>query len=637
MPAPSHLPRGHVTFLFTDVEHSTRITEELTDERYRLHLRDPHRTRLLAAAERNGGHEIHRVGDGHLFVFQKADDALSCAVEFQQSLAQEPITDDKYTLRVRMGLHTSTKEREPHPIKDGFFEYPGEDTNYAARIGGLGAGGQIIFSAETHRVATAAKELRLLIGGQDLPLHPWPNRYIKSFQAGPQTVYEVLYAEGQQPREPGARFLPPFYTGERNRYIAREHKESQVLEEFADPQNHDGTTARLVTIHAEGGMGKTRLSIACALQMIGVFEHGAYLVPLENIGRGLEAAEAETQTPPEAAKSGKMLESAVAEAIGRELGLSGAAAQPESLLQYLSDRELLLILDNYESVVCDEVGMYLCDLVTETRGVHILATGRHPVGASDIEKIVTLDDGMTETEARALFLERAALKWPKGRTLTSEEDAQLARILHLASINPEAASQSERGGSIPLAVELAAAWVGHRALREIADGLEGTALGEPTKAPPGGFRSNDKRSHARQSSLERSLAWSYNLIGQTADASAQRTFAAASLFAATFDAATLMVICGSHARRDLDALHNASLVRRIEVDGTSRYYLHRFTREYATARFEGLPDADDTRRRFLAHYVTVAQKASDLNDATNRDTLDQEWRNVLAASNIALE
>src|SRR5262249_33049176 len=148
--------------------------------------------------------------------------------------------NESWSIRVRIGVHTAITQRLPE-IKDGLPEYYGSDTNYAARIGALGAGGQIIVSEETHRVAQALSNWKI---------HEWPNRLLKSFEDKPETVYETLYRPGQKECEPGIRFLPSFYEGEQNRYIPRPEKEAEVLGQFAHRRS-DGTTSRLVTIKAE--------------------------------------------------------------------------------------------------------------------------------------------------------------------------------------------------------------------------------------------------------------------------------------------------------------------------------------------------------------------------------------------------
>ena len=402
-------------------------------------------------------------------------------------------------------------------------------------------------------------------------------------------------------------------------YIERPHKEREVVEQFmrksgnpGDPVGHkaagkDGP--RIVTIKAEGGMGKTRLAIACAARVAHLFPDGVYFVSLAEVLPN---------------------EGAVAEAIGRALGLSGTEALPESVLEYLRPRTVLLILDNYESVLppADDpepkVAHYLGRLIAKAPGLRLLVTGRSPVNIIGVEKIIHLDEGMEDDEALALFLAHARLRWGSDRDLTAAERPHWDRIRDLTD-------------GIPLAIELAAAWVRHRDLQRIADGLAKTALGDVTALPPGTIRFDSEIARRRHDSLTRSLDWSYELLGKTAGSAAQSLFATCGLFADSFDAPTLATIAGvSSVELILMRLQDASLVRGEPPDGPTRYRLHRFTREYALRRLDEAPASDETRRRFLDHYARlIKENATDPNNLSGYAVLDQEWRNALAASQIA--
>ena len=548
----------------------------------------------------HGGREVQRAGDGHLLVFPLAEDALTAVVAFQRSLDDEPISyqsgDERFEVRVRIGVHTSEKERRPEIDRDGLLEYPGGDTNFAARIGSLGAGGQIIISEETHSRYAGPRE--------GLTFYPWENRLLKSFDDAPQTVYEVLYRPGQEPREPGGRFFPAFYVGEKNRYIERLDKEEEVFAQFRN-RRRDGTTSRLVTIWAEGGMGKTRLGVACAVKLAGLFEGRVHLADL-------------------AAREPKR--EAVAEAIARALDLPTEASQPDRLLDALRMRKAsLILLDNAEAVHDEDVARFLAKLATETPGIYLLVMSRTKVGVSDVERLVSLNEGMTEPEARALFLATARREGGLLGDLSPDDEAQICRIITL----------TER---IPLAIELAAAWTDEATLKEIADGLEATPLGDYATLPPDAVRSDDEATRRRHIAMVRSLDWSYDLLGRTPEVrSTRRTFTACGLFADTFTAEAVAALTEHPtARTDLARLHRASLVRRDEAAGVSRYFLHRFTRDYAARKLVEFPDADDIRQRFVAYYVAFVEQNTDtLNDLDQLALLDREWRNVAAASTLA--
>ncbi|WP_435017835.1 tetratricopeptide repeat protein [Tundrisphaera sp. TA3] len=618
MSGPPAYPIGNVTFLFTDVENSTVMTNRL--ERlgrrgiYEAVLQEPQRERLKAEAESRRGFEIQRNGDGHLFVFQKAADALACVVAFQRSLLADPIAhregDEAFALRVRAGVHTAQLQRDPKPLENGLVEYPGADTSFAFRVMSLGQGGQVLASESTAMEAMSLGAYRL---------HPWTNRLLKSFEDRAYTVHEILYDEGQTPREPGMQWLPDWYQAEKKLYIERPAKEAEVIEQFLRKAPGPGASFagraaardghRIVTIKGEGGMGKSRLAVACAAKVADLFPDGVHFVPLVLV-------------EPD--------ENAVAEAIGRALGLGNQESRPDSVLDYLRPRTLLLILDNYESMTppADDpeprVARYLGRLIAGANNLRLLVTGRSPVKIRDVEKVILLDDGMEDQEALDLFLDRARLRWDDDRELTDAERPHWVRIRDLTA-------------RIPLALELAAAWVEYAELREIADGLARTPLGAETGLPPGDIRFDSEVARSRHDTLTRSFDWSFNLLGKTAGPAAQSLFAACGLFADSFDAPTLATIAADPAaRKHLIHLQDASLVRREPGAGATRYNLHRFAREYALQRLAAFLTADATRGRFLAHYVALVRaNASDPNHRDGYLLLDQEWRNALAASQLA--
>ncbi len=349
----------------------------------------------------------------------------------------------------------------------------------------------------------------------------------------------------QRPIEPSQQWPPDWYQAEKKRYVPRPGLEKQVVDLFRSLAG-----PRLVTLKAEGGMGKTRLAIECAGKVRDLFPDGVHFVSL-------------SETLP--------VEEAVAEAIGRALVMDPKDCLPATVLEHLKGRTTLLVLDNYESVEDPDqkVGRFLKRLITEVHGVRLLVTGRSAIKIKGLEWILEdLNDGMTPEEARVLFLDLARHNWGKARDLTAIEEPQWDRIVELTA-------------RIPLAIELAAAWTGDLSLNRIADGLQAKALGRIAELPPGATPSDGVDS--RQNSLTCSLDWSYGLLGDRLGPEVQRIFAICGLFADSFDEPTLAVVAGvAEAQNDLILLTNTSLIRRLETDdGSTRYRLHRFTREYA--------------------------------------------------------
>jgi class 3 adenylate cyclase/predicted ATPase len=603
----SQYPRDHVTFMYTDIEGASRMTEEFQELglSFQKLLNDPHLELLLGLAAKAGGHKLNYTGDGLLLVFPSADSAVACATELQQQLHAGKISYSQegktWNVTVRIGLHTSIKELGPKTVPSGDITYPGSDINFAHRIMRPGAGGQLLISRETHRAC------KTLAHNQ---VHPWPDRCLKSFEDQPEPVYEVLYYEGQEPREPGLRFFPNFYRRALNQYIRRPDKEAEVRGHFRR-SSRDGTLPHLVTIRAEGGMGKTRLAIECAMQMASLFPDGIFLADLSTLTTSTEAT--------------------VAGVIGEALHLEPQFRQPEPLIQYLAQKDALLLLDNYEGVAGEEVQFFLSDILERTERVRFLVTSRQPVGIDDIEQMVDLDHGMSRAEARELFEARARLKAGNSKVFSETDQQHIEHILDLTSIQPGDANS----GVIPLAVELAAAWVGREPLAGIARGLA-TPASLQTARPRGTISANSRSTGRRHDSLTNSFEWSYHLLGEGYGETAQILFATAGLFATSFDAAILGEITGDPKAVDLvREIRNLSLFRGDDSGDTMRYWLHHFTQEFALSKFKQLERREELERRFVERYARIVDETSNLNEAPNRALLDQEWRNILAAIEVA--
>jgi predicted ATPase/class 3 adenylate cyclase len=237
------LPAGTVTFLFTDVEGSTRLLNELGDA-YAGVLED-HRTIVREAFSRHEGVEVDTQGDAFFVAFPRATEALAAATEVRGGLAMGPV-------RVRMGLHTG----EPLLTPQG---YAGIDVHRAARIAAVGHGGQILVSQST----------RDLVGGdglRDLGVHR-----LKDLTA-PERIYQL-----------GAESFPPLKSLSRgNLPVAATPLIGRVreLSELASVLRRE---TRLVTVTGAGGSGKTRLAMQVAAELVDDFRDGAFFVPLAPI------------------------------------------------------------------------------------------------------------------------------------------------------------------------------------------------------------------------------------------------------------------------------------------------------------------------------------------------------------------
>jgi class 3 adenylate cyclase len=306
-------PSGTVTFLFTDIEGSTRLLHELGAEAYAEALAE-HRRLLRDAFGRHGGVEIDTQGDAFFVAFRSAPDAVTAAKAAQRALSDGPI-------RVRMGLHTGN----PHITAEG---YVGADVHLGARIAGAGHGDQVLLSAAT-RDALADQTARPEVDLFDLGEHR-----LKDFDR-PVAIFQL-----------GTHAFPPLRTISNTNlprpaslFVGREREVADVVARL-----RDGT--RLLTLTGPGGSGKTRLAIEAASGLVPSFKAGVFWV-------GLAALRDPTLVVP---------------AIARTLGAR------EDIVRHLADRELLLVVDNLEQVVA--AAPDLASMVEACPNLRLLATSR---------------------------------------------------------------------------------------------------------------------------------------------------------------------------------------------------------------------------------------------------------------------
>jgi class 3 adenylate cyclase len=239
---PRSLPSGTFTFLFTDVEASTRLLRDLGAEPYAEALAD-HRRILRAAFTAHGGVEVDTQGDAFFVGFPTAPAALAAAVEARERLAGGPVG-------VRMGIHTGT----PHLTDDG---YVGIDVHRAARIAAAGHGGQLLVSALT--AALLGPD-----GLRDLGEHR-----LKDLSA-PERIYQLGEEEFPPLKSLYGTNLPVAATP----FVGRERELAAVTELLA----RDGL--RLLTLTGPGGTGKTRLALQAAGEAADAYPDGVFWVPL---------------------------------------------------------------------------------------------------------------------------------------------------------------------------------------------------------------------------------------------------------------------------------------------------------------------------------------------------------------------
>jgi predicted ATPase len=237
------LPTGTVTFLFTDVEGSTKLLHELGAEGYAEALAD-HRRLIREACAAEGGVEVDTQGDAFFFAFSTAPAAINAALTFTDGLGTGPI-------RVRVGLHTGT----PHLADGG---YVGSDVHLGARIAASAHGGQVVLSRATRELAGE--------GLVELGEHR-----LKDI-AEPVAIYQL-----------GDERFPPLNTlsntnlpSPASSFVGREREVAGIVEVIRGG-------ARLVTLTGPGGSGKTRLAIEAASELVPDFRNAVLWIPLATL------------------------------------------------------------------------------------------------------------------------------------------------------------------------------------------------------------------------------------------------------------------------------------------------------------------------------------------------------------------
>jgi predicted ATPase len=549
-----------VTLLFTDIEGSTRLLHELGD-RYSDAL-DDHRRIVREACAAHDGVEVDTQGDAFFVAFARASDAAAAAVDAQRGLADGPV-------RVRMGLHTG----EPRVAGEG---YVGIDVHKGARIAAVGHGGQVLLSQTTRALVDHA--------ARDLGAHR-----LKDLSA-PERIYqlEIDGLPGEFPLlktlEAGMKNLPLPPTS----FVGRAEELEAIDRLLEDPG------CRLLTLVGPGGAGKTRLALEAAARRVDRYPHGVHFVPLASVA------------------SPDFLAPALAESIqfAVDAAHSGFSAQ-DQLLDYLSERSTLLVLDNFEHLV--EGSGLLSEVIERAPHVELLTTSRERLNVQsewvfDVEGLGLAENGNGSASAVRLFVERATQVVP-GFVLDDASEA--LRVCRLVD-------------GMPLGIELAASWVSMLSCAEIADEIEGNIdfLATSMRDVP-----------ERHRSLRAAIDQSWRLLTDE-----QRSaFSRLSVFRGSFDRSAAVAVTGADLRL-LSELVAKSLLRRPDF---GRFELHELLRQYAREQLAASPAEEaDARERHARHYAAMllerqaALMGPEL--AVARDELRGELDNLRAAAEWTL-
>jgi predicted ATPase/class 3 adenylate cyclase len=550
-----HPPSGTVTFLLTDLEGSTRLWEQDSAAMKAAMVR--HDELLEKTIATHQGFVFARMGDGMAAAFGTARDAINAASAIQQALADEPWSTPRPP-RARIGLHTD----EDVVYDDGYASLP---INRCARLMAAAHGGQVLISGTTE--ALLRDRLPSPMALLDLGEH-------RLRDLGRPTRVFQLSRDGEREDFPPLRSLDA-YPGnipvQSSSFIGRQLELARVASALGE--------SRVVTITGVGGVGKTRLAIQTAADLLPRYREGAWFVEL-----------AALRDP-----------DGVVDAVAAAFGLTNRSgpALEDALIEMLMQKQLLLVLDNCEHLL-SSVARLVTRIERKCPGVVVLATSREGISI-DGEQLIALPpmqtgqpggelDRLVHSDAVSLFVERSRhVKADFALT-----DSNVGIVVEIC----------QRLDGVPLAIELAAARVIALSPAELLRRLD-----RRFQVLAGGRRGAVER-HA---TLRAAIDWSYELL----DAAEQRLLARLAVFSGDFALEAIEQICtGDPVVRDavidlVTGLVARSLVVAEDHDLGTRYRLLETIRQYAEERLTDWGETESLRFMHARYYATQAGRAAE--------------------------
>ena len=576
-------PTGEVTFLFTDIEGSTKLSQEFPDSYHDAQMR--HNEIIQKAVEYNSGFVFKTVGDAFCCAFQNAEDAVKAAVDIQINLKSE--NWDNLVIRVRIGIHSGKSEWNG-------TDYMGYVTlARSARVMSAANADQIIISNKTYELCRDKFDS---VKEKDIAFRDMGDRRLKDLTQ-PMNLYQVL-ASGIPAEFPPLKTLdarPNNLPEQLTSFIGRFEEINKIKELL--------NQTRLLTLTGSGGSGKTRLAIQVAGDVIDEYANGVWFIELASLSEG----------------------SLLSPAIAKEFGLKEEPnRRPEQTLrEYLKDKEMLIILDNCEHLIgpCAELAE---SLLSNCPGLKIIATSREylrchgeqthrvaPLECPD-PKEKTTPGKLSQYEAVRLFIERALAVNSAFRVNNSNAPA-LAEICYQLD-------------GIPLAIELAAARIKIFNVEKIHE-----RLNDRFRLLSGGKRT----ALPRQQTLTALIDWSYDLLSEEEKIMWSRL----SIFSGGWKMEAAEEICSDEmiSKHDVMDIINSLTEKSIIIynEVKARFAMLETIRQYGEEKNNEVKNLSD---KHLHYYLKLAESANKkIRALESLQILDNESGNIEKSLNRAVE
>ena len=548
----SNVPTGTVTFLFTDIEGSTSLAREYPDAWESMH--DRHNSILRGAVESHHGFIFETLGDAFCMAFHNVRDGLNAAIEAQRQLQNEDW--ENTPIKVRMGLHTGSAELIDNDYR-GYLTMA-----KVQRVMSVAYGGQILLSNASAELIK--NELHNGITLRDMKEHR-----LKEF-SDPEHLWQIVAADLQQDFPPLQSLveIPNNLPLQLSTFIGREKEVGQIKKRIEKN--------RLMTLTGSGGVGKTRLSIQVATELMTEYPNGVWLVELAPI------------TDP----------ALVTQTMCATLNVTPRDNTPALtvLKDFLKQKKALLVMDNCEHLI--DTCAQICDsLLQVCPNLHIIVSSREALGL-DSENIyhvpsLSLPDNQSglaaikESDAVKLFMERAT-------AVLSEFELAESNALFIVQI-------CKRLDGIALAIELAASRVKLLKVEQIASRLD-----DAFRLLTGGSRT----ALPRQQTLRALIEWSHNLLSEPE----KILFRRLAIFASGWTMEAAEFVCsgdGIESEEVLDLmahLVDKSLVVIVYEGTESRYRMLETIRQYGREKLAESGESETLRNRHMKFFCQLVER-----------------------------